>query len=132
MAEMVAMQCGECGIEFHAPKHWNDQKRRDHSRWYCPNGHCRIYSAENAEEKLRRERDNLRQQMARVEEEKADAEHKLAQAVATTKRIKKRAAAGNCPCCKRTFANMARHMKHQHPDFVKEGGAKVVPIKVPA
>lgn len=22
-----------------------------------------------------------------------------------------------CPCCTRTFANMARHMKTQHPDY---------------
>jgi hypothetical protein len=45
------------------------------------------------------------------------------------KRIKKRAAAGTCPCCQRSFSNMATHMKRQHPDYVKESGANVVPIK---
>lgn len=44
-------------------------------------------------------------------------------------RIKKRAAAGTCPCCKRTFSNMAEHMKKEHAAFVVETGAKVVPIK---
>jgi hypothetical protein len=24
---------------------------------------------------------------------------------------------------------MAEHMKHQHPDFVADGGAKIVPLK---
>jgi hypothetical protein len=24
---------------------------------------------------------------------------------------------GVCPCCKRTFENLARHMKGQHPTF---------------
>jgi hypothetical protein len=45
------------------------------------------------------------------------------------KKLTKRTAAGTCPCCQRTFSNMAEHMKHQHPQFVADTGAKVVPIK---
>jgi hypothetical protein len=30
---------------------------------------------------------------------------------------RKRAANGVCACCHRSFANVARHMKTQHPDF---------------
>lgn len=118
-----------CGIPFAVPEHWYDKRREDHTLFYCPNGHSQHFSGATEAEKLRRERDNLKQQMARVEDEKRLAERKLAQAVATTKRIKKRASAGNCPCCKRTFSNMAAHMKTQHPEFIAEGGAKVVPIK---
>jgi hypothetical protein len=44
-------------------------------------------------------------------------------------KLKKRTSAGTCPCCTRTFANMAEHMKKQHPDFVAEGGANVVRLK---
>jgi hypothetical protein len=32
-------------------------------------------------------------------------------------RIRNRVGAGVCPCCTRTFANLARHMAGQHPDF---------------
>lgn len=31
-------------------------------------------------------------------------------------RLKNRAKAGVCPCCNRTFQNLARHMASQHPD----------------
>jgi hypothetical protein len=33
-----------------------------------------------------------------------------------TKRIEKRIHAGVCPCCNRTFQNLARHMNTKHPD----------------
>jgi hypothetical protein len=32
-------------------------------------------------------------------------------------------------CCQRTFSNMATHMKRQHPDYVEQQGAKIVPLK---
>lgn len=34
-------------------------------------------------------------------------------------RLKNRIAAGVCPCCNRSFQNVARHMAGQHPDFQK-------------
>lgn len=32
-------------------------------------------------------------------------------------RLKNRAAHGVCPCCNRTFQQLARHMSAKHPDF---------------
>jgi hypothetical protein len=105
--------------------------------FYCSYGHSQIYSeGENEETLLRRERDILKQQAARLEElatqERARADtatEALAKSKAKTRRMAKRASAGTCPCCARTFSNMAEHMKHQHPEFVKEGGANVVRLK---
>ena len=34
-------------------------------------------------------------------------------------RQKKRAAAGVCPCCNRTFKQLARHMERKHPNYTK-------------
>jgi len=34
-------------------------------------------------------------------------------------RLKKRIACGVCPCCKRTFTNLARHISGQHPEYGK-------------
>lgn len=122
--------CITCGVLYSCPVAVMEQQRKHGGYHFCSNGHSQGWEKSgSAFARLERERDSLKQQMARVEEEKADAERKLAQAQATTKRIKKRASAGNCPCCKRTFKNMAEHMKHMHPEFVSEGGAKVVPIK---
>jgi hypothetical protein len=98
--------------------------------FYCSYGHKQFYlEGESEETKLRRERDRLKQQTARLEEEASLALVRAEKAERATKLLKKRASAGTCPCCQRTFSNMAEHMKHQHPQFVADGGAKVVPIK---
>lgn len=132
MANMSVITCGECGIEFHVPERWDNARREDHVTFYCPNGHSRVYSGESKAEKLQRELNNAKQQIARAEDEARLAKLQADAAERSNRSLKKRASAGNCPCCKRTFSNMARHMKHQHPEFVAEAGAKVVPMKVRA
>lgn len=119
----------DCGISFEVPNWWYKGKRDTHSWFYCPNGHRQHFSAESDLEIARRERDIAKQQVARAEQEAAEAKARAEQAERSEKRLKKRASAGNCPCCKRTFSNMATHMKRQHPEFVAGEGAKVVPIK---
>ena len=133
MTEFTRMCCGNCGIEFTVPDHFfNDRKKTMERLWYCPNGHPRVFR-ESEVDKLRRERDVATQALARVEQEKAEAvaaaNARVKRAEAATKRLQKRTAAGTCPCCQRTFSNMSEHMKHQHPEFVADTGAKVVPIK---
>ena len=126
MAEFIT--CYKCGIYFGLPDHYLKCRREDKADFWCPNGHQQAFT-ESTADKLRRERDRLQQQMARVEEEASLARLRAEKAERATKRLKKRTAAGTCPCCQRTFSNMAEHMKHQHPEFVSETGAKVVPIK---
>ena len=62
-------------------------------------------------EKLRRERDQLKQQLAYKDDEIAAKGKQLT-------RLQKRIHAGVCPCCNRTFTNVARHMKTKHPNVV--------------
>lgn len=132
---MDELNCNRCGCRFGMPDGFLNNRRSDKADFYCPNGHSMSYT-ESISEKLRRERDLLKQQTARLEDEKRQAEEaaslasiRAEKAEAATKRLKKRSSAGTCPCCARTFSNMAEHMKHQHPAFVADGGAKVVPIK---
>lgn len=121
--------CPKCGIPYAAPKEFMAEARKDPSiTFYCPNGHGRHFS-ESETDKLRRERDLLMQEQARLLEQRAEAEERATRAERNVKKLTKRAAAGTCPCCQRTFSNMAEHMKHQHPEFVADTGAKVVPIK---
>ena len=48
-----------------------------------------------------------------------DAETRAAAAKAREHRLKRRVAAGTCPCCQRTVAQLARHMQTKHPDYGK-------------
>ncbi len=113
--QMTDMQCGECGIQFAVPESWRAEKQRNGKGWYCPNGHARAYresDAETAKKALAEERQRHASTLARLNEATA-AESK---AQAEMKRLKKRASAGVCPCCNRTFQSLARHMKTKHPD----------------
>jgi hypothetical protein len=116
----------DCGISFAVPAWWHQGKRNNHSWFYCPNGHRQHFSAESDLEKARRERDIARQQVARAEQEAFDAQRRAELALKQKRRLEKRASAGTCPCCQRTFSNMSTHMKKQHPEFVAEN---VVPMK---
>lgn len=128
----VVTQCGTCAVWHTVPEIVYESHRREGGFHHCPNGHQRGWDKGTdaiERENTRRERDRLKQETARLEEERSEAVARAEKAERATKRLKKRTAAGTCPCCQRTFANMAEHMKHQHPEFVSETGAKVVPIK---
>lgn len=128
----IVMECGTCGVFHTIPETKYDSCLREGGFWTCPNGHSRGWK--EGEEKteinqLRRERDRLKQDAARLEDERREAVERMENAQRAVKKMKKRAAAGTCPCCQRTFSNMATHMKRQHPEFVVDTGANVVPIK---
>lgn len=81
---------------------------------------------------MQRERDIARQQIARVEQEKTKAEARQRLAERKLAKANRRASAGACPCCQRSFSNMARHMKTKHPDFIAESTENVVRLKAKA
>lgn len=113
---MGYINCCTCGIQFHVPDTWHDARRNDHASFYCPNGHQQAFLGKSEAEKLREERDRLAQRIAQRDDEIREAEKKVATATKKIKRLQKRASAGVCPCCNRTFSNMAAHMKTCHGD----------------
>ena len=126
--------CDQCKCQMWIPDSLNDaalcSRGSSGIQFFCAYGHQQHYVVGESEEtKLRRERDRLKQQAARLEDEAREGRARAEKAERATKRLKKRTAAGTCPCCQRTCSNMAEHMKHQHPQFVCDTGAKVVPIK---
>ncbi len=110
------VSCGTCGVDHAIPQARFNSAYRERGYWHCPNGHEWGF-AEGEADRLRRERDSLKQNAARLEEEAASAKRLWQDAEAKAKRISKRAHAGVCQCCNRTFANVARHMKAQHPEI---------------
>lgn len=120
--------CPDCGGLYAIAQEFVDEARRigDFKKcWSCP--YCKSERGFGEDEmgKLKREiqeKENSRlaaiqsREAALIREKNAlaEAEHFRKKSV----RIHKRAAAGVCPCCKRTVAQMARHMKTKHPHFV--------------
>ena len=125
---LESVRCPDCGCVFGTPSGFIDNRRQDKRAFYCPNGHKLSYG-ESTAEKLQRELNQYKQREAMLLDEKRQQIERAMKAEKKVKRLSKRASAGTCPCCQRTFSNMAEHMKHRHPEFVADGGAKVVPIK---
>ncbi len=131
ISQMTSIVCCKCGIEFHVPDHWDNKRREDHKTFYCPNGHPQGYYGKSQKEKriekLEREnREKADQLMCKqtlldqAREERDLADRRRAAAKGQLTKTKNRIAAGVCPCCNRSFTNVARHMKSQHPDYSSE------------
>jgi hypothetical protein len=117
----VANQCGTCAVWHTIPEIMYETYKREGGYWHCPNGHSRGFRSgteKEEQDKLRRERDQLKQNAARLSDEIAAERARAEQAEKRLHQVKRRATAGVCPCCTRTFVNVQRHMKSKHPNVV--------------
>lgn len=119
---LTILECGVCAIDFAMPETLHEKRLQDGKDFYCPHGHM-IHYSETENQRLKRQLDWAR-------DDAAGARARADQAEATTRavkghntRLKKRASAGVCPCCNRTFKQLARHMKSQHPEYPEEADA---------
>lgn len=116
LVSLTTTSCCNCGVVFAMPADLNDKRREDGQNFYCPNGHPLCYR--------RSEADRLREQLDRAngrvkfeadQREAAERSRRALRGVITKQR--KRAAAGQCPCCDKAFTALADHMAEQHPDY---------------
>lgn len=126
---LVAVECYRCGIIFGLEYEYNSNRLDDKKDWYCPNGHAQHYTGKTEADKLRerlaeqeRRTSSLREDLRYTREQRDAAERRRAAAQGQVTKIKKRVGNGVCPCCNRTFANVARHMASQHPDYAETAG----------
>ena len=99
------------------PDWFEAERDRDHSKsWCCPNGHSRHYIGETDAQRLQRQLDAAKRDAdwQRQLREKADKKNR---------NLERRIANGVCPCCKRHFENVQRHIEQKHPDFPKTAKA---------
>lgn len=127
---LYVQDCCSCGVVFAVGKKFDARRRDDKQSFYCPNGHAQSYTGPTAAqqaEAARKDAQRLKQQLdwattaRKASDDRADAAERsrAAQKGANTK-LRKRVANGVCPCCKRSFKDLQRHMSGQHPDFHAE------------
>jgi hypothetical protein len=117
----TVIDCYKCGALFAVPNDVDDELVRSGRAFYCPNGHGQSYR-ESTEEQLRKEREKNARITARLDQVKADRDATQRSLVATkgqVTRVKNRIANGACPCCNRTFADLAAHMATKHPKYAE-------------
>lgn len=110
--ELVVTHCW-CGIALAIPSNLDRVARDEGHDVHCPLGHAFVYGESN-EKKLEAER--WRHRATRDLLAAEERSHQATRGHLT--RQKKRAVEGVCPCCKRTFKQLARHMSAKHPEYV--------------
>lgn len=122
---LVVTRCW-CGIQHAVPEslYENQREQRDNglkqTAIFCPLGHEWVSKGtsrvEALEQQVAAERARHDQTKAELREER----NRVNSERAAKSRLKNRIKNGICPCCKRSFANLHRHMQGQHPEFGQE------------
>jgi hypothetical protein len=135
MSEFVETRCARCKERFCLTAETDALLRRSGQSFHCPWGHPLHFSLGPSEaDKLRLDRDRLKQQVAQRDDEikqergwrqeaeaaAKGAERRVSAARGQITKLKKRASAGICPCCNRHFQELQAHMATEHPTFEAE------------
>lgn len=117
--QITTWHCGGCGVLFGIDREYVEERRKDGKTFYCPNGCSRAYHETEA--------DRLKARLAseqRALEATQDALNRERTSHAATKgqltKAQKRAHAGICPHCHRTFQQVQRHIANKHAEPVEK------------
>lgn len=120
---LVEEVCCNCFTHFAMDSDLRRRRLEQGGTFYCPNGHGQHFT-ENVVENLKKQNASLSKRAAWAEESAARAREEAERTKREKTAIKghltrtrKRIANGICPCCSRTFANVAQHIENKHPDF---------------
>jgi hypothetical protein len=128
-ADLITETCcrSDCGILFAVPADWQARKRRDHTNFYCPNGHDQHYVGKTEEEKLKEElkrtRENLewhRERGDRLADDNMTLARSRTALRGVVTKLRRKAASGECAYCHERFPDVAAHVAELHPDVQAE------------
>lgn len=118
LIELTTINCGECGGSYAINERYRQQRYEEGNGWNCP--YCRVswgYFENNRHKKLKRELADATRRADQHAVEAREARQRASQISRSYQRVRERVRNGVCPCCNRTFENLARHMSTKHPDY---------------
>lgn len=117
--------CGNCGVWFGVEAKMLAGRRKDGENFWCPRG-CKIHYGEFENAQLQRQLQAKERALqaerdanARARQQRDHYERSARTYRGHLTRVRKRIGNGVCPCCQRTFTNLARHMQGQHPHYAE-------------
>lgn len=128
--QLTTVSC-ECGGIYAINERYRREKQESGGTWTCP--YCKI-SWGFVKSKLDKAKEQLAERDRQLVAERS--RHDQTQAALRTEekrtraykgqagRLRTRAANGVCPCCKRTFTNLRRHMASKHSNYA---GTEAIP-----
>jgi hypothetical protein len=114
-ATLVSEECYSCGVLFGIPNSMQRRLRDTHAPFYCPNGHAQSYTGQSEAEKARRRAAELERRLASRDDDLRAERMAHSATKGQLTRTRKRADAGVCQHCHRSFVKLARHVAHMHP-----------------
>lgn len=122
---MVTECCIECGLSFAMTIDFKLLKKGNGGTFYCPSGHSMFYKPGKSQAQI--EADLLKKELAASiaahDQTKADRDNERYLRMKAENKLyshKRLIRTGTCPCCRRNFSNLQRHMSKQHPEYSKE------------
>jgi hypothetical protein len=119
----VIEHCCNCGMAFAMTTDFQRRRIDDKRSFYCPAGHSQHYTGESAADRAQRLAGQLDMERTRRQQAEHQLDYARRSLKATSTRLKKvkaRVGHGVCPCCNRTFQQLARHMASEHPTYGQE------------
>ena len=121
----TVVDCPSCNTLFAITAQYEDRRREDGGDFYCPSGHSMSYG-NSVRSQLKKERERAGRLAAQLDQTRAnlDATERSRRAMkGQVTKIRNRVGRGVCPCCNRSFADLARHMETKHPDFTSHAAS---------
>jgi HAMP domain-containing protein len=121
--DLTILDCSVCGSLFGLTADLEGRRRKDGANFYCPNGHSQRFTKSELEraqaetERLKRELHTTRATLTLVEQTRDEVITLNGKLSKQQRALRQRLKAGVCPCCHRTFQQLARHMAGKHPGF---------------
>lgn len=122
---LTQINCGRCAGTYAINERYRAEQEKIGGGWNCP--YCQTswgYSQNNENARLKRQlavaeqREKWERERAERNRQRAETNARRAAAArGQVTKIKRRVSKGVCPCCSRTFVDLARHMAGQHPDY---------------
>lgn len=108
--------CCTCGVPVSIPQEIRRQRQENGESYYCCNGHAMV-TRQSDVQKLKAELAEKERSLAAAKARADMAEASARAHKGKVTEMKNRIANGVCPCCKRSFQNLRRHMTTKHPEF---------------
>lgn len=119
--------CCNCAVQYAIPLQLqhalSNEGERFGESFYCPNGHAQCYAGPSEATKLRQQLEAKQREAAQTAiqlKNVRDLNDKLTMRTTRAEKKLARVKNGVCPCCKRSFTALRRHMATKHPEFVTE------------
>jgi hypothetical protein len=118
-------ECTTCGVIVVGPQVISRLARENGREFWCINGHSNRFgktAVQKLEDQLAAKARELETERSRVAAARAKAdlaERSAAAHKGKVTEIQNRIQNGVCPCCKRSFTNLRRHMATKHPEHAK-------------